>query len=232
MLPAMRTLFVALLSLSWILSGCDTRAQDKEDMIVLMQTLDSCNNASDGNNILGIFTQSTWAHNDRLIKLGLEGTEAEVKALPLFDRMEVLRMRLRSNREELSKLKGMEYTRFATSRGWYVTPVEQRAESTLDRFKFSAAGDEAWAYLVVDGEPTQTKIHFIKEGGEWRYDEPEAMIAYGRDYAREARQEGMSENEYIILVLEEEIGREVPDSVWQPLAATPQGNDLFAPPPK
>ncbi len=229
----MRTLlfvWCALVAFLGPATGCDSRADDKQDMEVLVQTLDSCNNASDGNGILGIFTQSSFTNNDKLIKLALEGTEAQVKALHMCDRIEVLRMRLRATREELSKLRGQEYTRFATSRGWYVMPPAERATATLDRFRFNAAGDEAWAYLVHDGERSDTKIHFIKEGGLWRYDEPEAMIAYSRDCQRAARVEGMSENQYILMMLEEETGKEVPETVWQPMSAKEAAGIPLLPP--
>lgn len=224
--------FCLCLSTLILQGGCDTRATDKEDMEVLIQTLDSCNNSSDGNGILGIFTQSTWDHNDALIKLALEGTEAEVKALHMADRMEVLRMRLRSNRAELSKLKGMEYTRFATSRGWYVLPREDRALATLTKFKFSPDGNEAWANLVHDGEPSNTRIHFIKEGGQWRYDEPDAMKSYSADYQFAARAERVPENRFIFNMLEQETGKDVPETIWQPLSAAETLEAPLLPPPR
>jgi hypothetical protein len=213
----MRTLLLIVLFAFTPLIGCDDKAADKEDIRAVWQQLDTCNNAADGNGVVAVFTESSFAANVKLMKVGLDGTPAQVKALPAFDRMEVLRMRLLSNRAEISKLDGRGYVRFATSKGWYVMPSEDRTKDTLPKITFSKSGTEAWANIVSEGKRTGMRLHFVKEGGQWKYDEPEAMVEYSRLLADEARAAGVSENDFIIDVLEEELGRKIPASIWDPM---------------
>lgn len=212
---ALVALFLVVLGLG--LTGCDARQEDKDEINQLLFDLNYYNNAANGAAIVEVFDEDSFRHNEELLKAGLDGSEKEVRALPISDRLEVLRMRARATRAELEKLDGRGYAQFSTSRGWYITPPKERSEDALERFRFSEDGKEAWAYLVVDGEKVDVRFHFVKEGGRWRIDERRAMRSMDRFYAAEAREFGMSEDEYLLDLLEEETGKPVPKTVWQPM---------------
>ncbi len=212
-----RPLLAAVLTVLLSLAGCDARAADKEEISAIYDQLDQCNNNKDGTGVLTVFTKASFPRYEPLIKIALDGTPEQVRALPPTDRTEVLRMRLRATRAELAGLNGMEYTRFATGRGWYVSPDGGQVQSTLTRFRFNKTATEATAELVSDGERSGMRFRFIKEDDYWKYDEPFAIELYDRDLRRAARDEGVSEEQFILDLLEEEIGKEVPATVWEPM---------------
>lgn len=208
-----------VLLLLLVLTGCDARSADKEEIRAVFQQLEDCNQAADGKNVLAVFTKSSFDHNEQLLKMGLDGTPEQVRALPPADMEEVLRMRLRATREELEKLDGRQYAEFGTGRGWYRRPSSSLSEQRLTKFTFTPDGREARAQVIADGVRTDTRIHFILEDGAWRYDEALAMREFDRDYRAAARDEGLKVHQFILNNLEDETGKEVPDSVWQPLRA-------------
>jgi hypothetical protein len=222
---------LALVSLLFlILTGCDARSDDRKEMRAVFARLNECNRAADGDGIVDVFTKSSFARNEELVKLGLDGTASQVKALPPNDMMEVLRMRLRSTRPELARLDGRGYVRYATSNGWYVRPPAELSDETLTGFTFTKDAREARAQVVSDGKKVPTRIHFIVEDNAWRYDEPEAMGEFDRDMHKWARQERMSIEELVLSLLEDELGKEIPSTVWDPMPGG-QSDDKPPPPP-
>jgi hypothetical protein len=212
------------------LVGCDAHASDKEEISAVFQQLDDCNRASDGKNVVEVFTKSSFEHNEQMLKAGLDGTPEQVRALPPTDMLEVLRMRLLATREELEKLDGRGYVRFATGKGWYASAAAELPDQRLTRFKFSADGREAHAQAVFRGDRTGTRIHFIHEDGAWRYDEALAMREFDRGYRAAAHDEGMKLDQFILSELENETGKEVPNTIWQPMRGK-QDDDKPPPPP-
>lgn len=195
--------------------GCDPHAEDKRQIQKVSDDLDFYNNTRNGAQVVNLFTAETFEHYDRLIKLGLDGTPQQVRSLPPLDKMEVLRMRMRSTRSELSKMTGRQYAEYATSAGWYQTPPEDQVQIRLIRFRFS--GNNATAEAQLDRWKTGARMRFEKQDGVWKMDEPSSMAAWDAVYRDLAADEGMTVDEFLFEWLEDEIGRPVPESVWQPM---------------
>lgn len=175
----------------------------------------ACNNESNGKAIVELYTSRTFEHYDVLLRFALDGTAQQVRALPPIDKCEVLRMRLLGSRSELARMNGRQYVEYATSKGWYVTPPEYRTPLTLRSFKFGK--DDATAELYDDGEATGVRLRFQFEDGRWKYDEHYSTPQWDALWRRAAREEGSSEDEFVVGELEFLYERDVPDSIWNPL---------------
>src|SRR3954465_10187855 len=81
-----------------LIAGCDARAADKEEIQQVYEDFNDCNNNRNGDSIVSYFTKESFEHNERMLKVGLDGSPEEVRAMPLNDRLEVLRMRLQATR--------------------------------------------------------------------------------------------------------------------------------------
>lgn len=195
-----------------VLGGCEQRTEDKRDIKMVMAALDTCNNTSDGKGILEVFNEASIERYGPLVKLALSAKASEIRALGPNEQMEVLRMRCRATKAEVAKMDGRQYVEFATSKGWYVTPRENRTTDTLTDFEFK--GDEARARLVSDDERTGVKLRFVKENGAWRYDEADAMPQYDRHIRAFVKEQGMTMDEWVEGVLAEELKKDFPKAAW------------------
>jgi hypothetical protein len=214
MLTRILPLLLPLLLLP-LLTGCDAHLDDTREIREVYADLEFCYNARDGAKVVTLLTRDTFDHYDRLLKLGLDAKPDEVRALPPMDKMEVLRMRLLGRSAELARMNGRQYIEFATSQGWYITPPDERTDDRLERFRFGAG--EATAELVMDGWRTGARFRFVKEDGAWKIDEPVSLASWDSVFRQIARDEGMTVDELIFDLLEDEVGHEIPESVWQPM---------------
>jgi hypothetical protein len=205
-----------MLSAWFLLPGCDARAADKEEIEQVYADLDRCNNSKNGAAALEIFTKESFAEYDRLLKIGLDGTAEEVKALGPVQQLEVMRMRVRAKRSDVAGKSGREYVEFATSRGWYVAPPEDHTMELLKKFRFAQDGS-ATAEVISDGDSTGVRLRFVKQEERWRFDEVYANKQWDAVLRRAAREEGLSEDELLLEILSDEVKQEIPDSVWQPM---------------
>jgi hypothetical protein len=150
-----------------------------------------------------------------VIKVALDGTKEEVQALGPTQRLEVLLIRLMAKRKDVERLDGREYCEFATSRGWYVTPPLEQTNDTLK--KITVRGNNASGQLYSDGQKTGLTMRFVKQGGKWRFDEPDAVAQWDRTWQQAASLEGASVTKLILEELEVRTGKEVTDAIWKPM---------------
>ena len=209
------SLLVAVVAALVVPSCQDAHAEDKEEIRRVYAMIDTCNDQSRGKEVLELFTAETFDGYERIIKVALDARMEEVKALRPSDKLEVFRIRARAKRAEIEGLDGRGYCEFATSRGWYVRPPAERFESELRNFVFQ--GDVATAELLMDGEKTGARMRFVRQGGKWRFDEVDAYHHWDRWWREESQESGLSVEELLIGQIEDEIGREAPDSIRKPM---------------
>jgi hypothetical protein len=172
--------------------------------------------SGDGAAILPLYTIQTFEHYDSLLKIGLDGTADQVRRLEPFDRMEVLRMRVKAKRSELAHLTGRQYVEFATSRKWYAQTDPDADDGELQNLQFGI--DCATAEIPIKELKTRVRFRFMKENGQWKYDEPTTFQEMDLVLRKLADSEGIAESELVIGILEDELQmEEIPDSAWQPM---------------
>ena len=204
-------LFLVLL----LVPACDEFAEDKEEIKTVFDNVNLYNNTKNGKAILECFTEESFAAYEPTIRVALDGTKEEVLALGPTERLEALMIRLMAKRKEVEKLSGREYCEFATSRGWYVTPPLEQTSDTLK--KITVRGNNASGQLYSDGQKTGLTMRFVKQGGNWRFDEPDAMAQWDQTWQQAASIEGASVTELILEELEARTGKEITDAIWKPM---------------
>ncbi len=195
--------------------GCEPTGPDVDEIRQVWDNYDKANNTRNGELAASIFTDTTHAYYDRLVKQALDAPREQVLRLPLVDRSEILMMRNRATRVELEKLDGRGYVVFATSKGWYVSDPEETATLTLSGIRVT--NDVASAQLVLDGTRSGNTVRFEKQGGAWKLDETSLFPFYSEVVAVAADDEGLSEDEWLIMAEEIEWGNTITDSIWEPL---------------
>lgn len=211
--------------------GCDKHAEDKKAIQAVIDIHARANEGKDGNTIATILSDNTFQHYERVLRLALDGTKAEVAALQASDRLEVGRIRVRGKRSVLEKMTGKQYAVWATNQGWY-SFGDGSAEGVegieLTDFKF-APPDTAYARprtgetemgmvglrMRRKEKKSPFKYTFIKQADGWKYDETSAYEHWSSELDEIAAANRMDTDGLIIELLTEETGKKVPRSIFE-----------------
>jgi hypothetical protein len=172
----------------------------------------------DGAAVAPLAAPAVVEHYAELRRLAVYGAPGEVRALPLRDRMEVLRLR---HREDAAKLITM-------------TPLDLLAAdmSTMETDGSTGTGvphvrgGVAWVSLTWNGKPTGQEIYFVRREGAWLVDFLSMLGDEECELQQELRLRGVGpddENGVLLLILGEMTGRPVSPDIWQPLVRTEGG---------
>jgi len=154
-------------------------------------------------------SRGTRAYYARLRGMALTAPEAEVRALPLMDRMSVLMYRHRVPPAVLCTLEGDSAFAYTIREGW----VDRTAPREPPVIK------EIWgkAERAVVRGGSAAGIEFVREDGEWRWDMV-PMLRTSADQIARHLPPGMTEDGFIYLVLRDATGRAAdPTTIWRPV---------------
>jgi hypothetical protein len=174
--------------------------------------------ARDGAAAAALVTAGSLVREEQLRDMALSAPPDMVAALPMTDRIAVLRLRHEFTAAELRPLAGTDLVRLAVEEEW--TSPKPLAVLTVT----GAAVDGAMATLGVEraGEAVPVRLVLRREEGAWKLDLVE--LARGSDPAlaetlafRSARAK-VPLDEVLRWVIEDSSGHLVDKDLWQPLA--------------
>lgn len=199
--------------LSWLpLCGCE--GKDAQAIRAMLVDYDRANNTRNGVLAKECVTRASDEQYELVRRHALYSDEKTVRALNPYVKQYVLMTRHRGQADQLAVLTGEDFLVWTTNQGWYAGE-ESNWEGAFGSIK--VRGQVATAPILEDGKPTGGTATFLLEDGKWRVDEPSLVAALDRRLFLAAREEGESIDDYLIALEEESSGREVPDSVWQPM---------------
>jgi hypothetical protein len=173
--------------------------------------------ARDGAAAAALVTAGSLVREERLRDMALSAPPDMVAALPMTDRLAVLRLRHEFTAAELRPLAGTDLVRLAVEEEW--TSPKPLAVLTVT----GAAVDGATATLAVEraGEGVPVRLVLRQEEGAWRLDLVE--LARGSDdalvqsLAFRAGRAKVPVEEVLRWAIEDSSGHLVDKDLWQPL---------------
>jgi hypothetical protein len=166
----------------------------------------------DGSRAVAAVSQNSLDYYDRIRRLALSGSRAELAALDGTERMLVLGMRRDAPLELLNDASPGGLVSHAVSEGLISDQGALRAELGA----VAVDGDVALAQIVVDGRATDGQLRFVREGGVWKFDLEYAMRTSFGLIALLAERTGMTEDEVIFRLLAQGGGGEPGPELWTP----------------
>lgn len=170
--------------------------------------------AADGKEAASAVTQGSRdryrLYADQALTLDRQG----LNQLHTADRVTVMLLRHSLDRRQLKSMTGGEIIAYAVDQGW----IDKDSASRIRLGDFAVKDDFASAALLGNGgEVSPFRLEFLREDGEWRLDLAEMLkiARFGIDYA--VQQSGMSEDEFVLFVLEYSSGRKPGPEIWSPL---------------
>lgn len=217
-----RAWVLGLVAILMLLPGAcaDPQAQEKAAIRQLMRDYNTAGQERNGEWCVSMMSPDTLAHYTDLVKLALDGTEAQVRKRTAFDRHEVLLARTLATRKDLRGKDGRAYQVWAVGQGWYVTDEDLYDEWTdgLADISIDSAGTAAWCYIREGRQKTRFTLRFVKVNGKWLFDEPSIYEYFDHWTANEARAMGVSQDQLLADLIEYQHGKEVDfKSVWKPM---------------
>ena len=177
MSAALRLVAVLGLVASLVLAiGCDDTRAEIEQTI---EDLEAAIAAGDGERFVDGLAPETFQHYDRIIKLALDGTPRQVQVLSVTEKLDIIVMRHRMTRKDLSKMDGRAWLKQMVTRSWGGSIIA--APEYVDHKNVLSRGSSATLEVVYDvrqpmfsgegsGKKLADRIDFIKVEDRWLAD--------------------------------------------------------------
>lgn len=212
---------VAASVLMFGMAGCkDPQAGDKAAIRQTLRAYDAANRERNGKAVVELMSQGTLDFYTKLVRVALDGTEAESRALPAQYRMELIRMRTLATRKDLKGMDGKAFQSWATTQGWYSMDTDGWESLTrgMSDIKIDLDGKGGWCYIFEDGKRTRFMLRFEKVGDQWRFDETSAGEHFDDWTKRLARDFGQTQDDLLIDLVSDELEVEIdPKAIWRPM---------------
>ncbi|WP_299399474.1 hypothetical protein [Pelagibius sp.] len=207
----MRRLPVLLLVVSLVvpsLARADAAAVDQS-----FQAYRTAIMASDGAKAAAVVTQGSHDLYRQYADQALTLDRSGLNALHVMDRTNVLLLRHSLDRPRMETMSGEEIIAFAVDQGW----IGKEGAERLQLGDYAVAGDAATGtVLAADGRRTSFQLQFLKEAERWRLDLVSMLNITRTAIEYSVKQSGMTEDEFLFLVLEISTGRKAGPEIWNP----------------
>ncbi|WP_420128447.1 hypothetical protein [Longimicrobium sp.] len=162
--------------------------------------------SGDGNAAARLVSRETRDYYNRMLAMAISATEEQVRAVTLMDRMMILMYRHRVSAAQLRALPADGGFALTIDEGWLNAPEIGDLVSGSEVF-----GEGDRAILRYDGD-----IHFVREGGAWRWDMMPLILAAGEEVEADLTSPE-EQDEFLMYVLEQADGLDPSPTIWQPL---------------
>ncbi len=204
---------LALALMLSLLGGCEEARNPEID--AAYKAYNAAFIARDGAAAVKAVTKASLDAYEPLLKLALDGKEADIKSLAPGYKYEILKMRHHSTRAQLSKLDGAGYLSLATSSGWGDSDGGS-AEDIGQLENMDIHDDWAVGYIVLTRK-LKVPVYLLKEEGVWKVDEARAMNAVTPLFEEAARFNDMTVDEFILALIEDASGTTPSEYIWRPM---------------
>ena len=166
----------------------------------------------DGVRAAAAVSSNSFRYYDRMRKLALSAPRDELALLEGTERMLVLALRQQAPLELLENGTAEELVAYAIT----TQAITDTSVARTELGEIRTEGDFARGWVIVDGNPTQGILQFVREGARWKFDLEFAMKSSAGLIAAIAQQSGVSEDEVILKLLEQGAQQPVGPEIWRP----------------
>lgn len=168
---------------------------------------------ADGETAAMVVTQSSRDYFRSLADQALTLDRAGLHEIHLTDRLYAMLFRHNLDRARLQQMSGGEAVSYAVDQGW----IGRNGASQLRLGHYEIEGDHASGTILrPDGLKSSFKMEFVKEGGRWLLDLVALMDLTRTAFEFAVQQSGLSEDEFVLLMVEQGTGRKPGPEIWSP----------------
>ncbi len=201
-----------LLAIALVVVALPGSADDGEAVRTAFSAYRAAVLAGDGAAAAGLLSTSTHQYYGEMQQLALHGDAPTVQALSLVDQMQVLLFRLRVPAEQLDELSPKGLVAHSVDEGW----IGKDSVLTLAPGKVQSEGDVAVLHVFVNGQDAGPAFRFNREPTGWKLDLLPTLQASNATLQLAAKERGVSEDEFMLILMESILGRKVTPDAWTP----------------
>jgi len=205
----MRTAAIALAAALFAAAPKPGPAPDEEQIRGCFGEYQKALSARNGRAAVALMDAVTIEYYGRMRALALQADAAQVRKLPVLDKLMVLRLRSGVPLEKLRAMKAEDVLAMGVDQGWVGASAGDSGLGSIQ-----VARPEARAEAVVRGKPSGLQFVFRLEGGRWKLDLVGLLAAAGPAFAAAAAQSQMPEDAFVVRVLEMATGTKLPPGIW------------------
>jgi hypothetical protein len=135
---------------------------------------------------------------------------ADVNSLGLMDKLMVFSIRHRATKEEILSFDGKGLLIFTIKEG--MVGKNSVANNAIGEIEID--GSFAKGQLMVNGQEAPFYFHFYKEKDIWKIDLTSLFPAVSMAFGKMQKESGMSENQYLFMLLEMTTGKKPGSDIW------------------
>jgi hypothetical protein len=168
---------------------------------------------SDGAAAADLVTGGSHDYYRGLADKALTLDRQELHEIHLGDRLNAMLLRHSLKAEKLRSMSGEEVVAYAVDHGW----IGREGADRLQLGGYVLEGDTAsGSILRPDGQASAYTMDFVKEDGRWLLDLVALVELTRTAFEYTVEQTGLSEDDFVILMLEHATGRKPGPDIWSP----------------
>jgi hypothetical protein len=168
---------------------------------------------ADGEAAAEVVTEASHDYFRKLADQALTLDWAGLHAIHLGDRVYSMLLRHTLERSQLESMSGEELVSYAVDEGW----IGRENATQLQLGNYEVEGETASGTIMrPDGGATSFKMQFVKEDGRWLLDLVALMNLTRAAFDFTIQQSGLSEDDFVIRMLEAGTGRKPGPEIWSP----------------
>jgi len=207
----MKHLLIYILLL--FLFSCTDKTQDIEDIKTCYNTYNEALKNADGNKAVENVDKNTLAYYDKVLKKAISADSIEIMNMPTIDKITVL-----SIRQSISKDNILSFT----AKDLFVNAINEKilAKNSTDELVISKVlvkSISANTEMLFQGEKLPFTFRFNKEDNAWKFDVTSLFDFAESGFKQAVASSGMTENELIIMAIEESSIDNPKNDLWNPL---------------
>ncbi len=211
-------------------AGCDKHGQDRKTIERVFDRAIAASAEKDGTTYASLVTKDGLDDSAKSLKLALTGKKAEVAALPMPRRYEILLVRLMGSKAEIKDLDGKGFVEWQVTTGLQNYNIQPEGYFGLGKITFAdnthASGVITMAaatrrtsqdfdsYRSVARMPTPYSVRFLLEEGQWKFDLSGFDAAVDYEIRKRIKATGLPEDAALLKLLNQITGKEVPQKIW------------------
>lgn len=180
---------------------------EAESLRTVVREYQAATERRDGAAAASLVSRETREYYGRMRDLAVSASEADVRAAPLVDRINILMFRHRVPADALRALPAAQAFAYTIENGW-VEAMD--AGEVAELGEVYSEGDRA---VLRYGEED---IPFLRENGAWRWDMMSVVRSIGEMIAADLGSPE-EEDEFLMMVLQMSNSREPSPDIWRPL---------------
>lgn len=188
-------------------------AGEPEAVVKSFQDYKSAILNQNGEAAVALVTKRTVEEYQRYVEWALTADRKTLQSLAFINRFQVLLLRHRIPADSLRQLDGRSVFVYAVDRDW----IGKNGVIRTTLGKVDVANTRATAEVLIGGQSAPNRFQFSKENGTWKFDLIQVIRDADQALKAAARQNGMTEDEFMFSLIETVSGRKVADTIWAPI---------------